>query len=255
MRAVAGHIVVCAELEIKIPATVWQGFERDCRFIPIIGGVSGARLLKQSGAQGCLWVLFGTPDEKRGAIARGAIFRTSFPNLSEYEIFVPQQKTGAETVSRARLQQRLLNGRRKSRRRVVHMCRTEIFLRRRPRHLRVARWVYANKMFRNNPRRRCRNGVLTNLQSPYGGTHSENFQIMGVPQIQLHFPEIKFQDISVLRWKRASLQRRRPFQTRACSAKCGFEKERGFALKAPRGFAAIVRPDFYPLFRARNILP
>lgn len=177
-------------------------------------------MLKQSGAQRCLWVLFGTHDERRGAIARGAIFRTSFPNLSECEIFVPQQKTGAETVSRARLQERLLNGRRKSRRRwFIYAGRKFPAL---PNTAFVAvRGLCVKKMLRNNPRRRCRSGVLTYLQSPYGGTHSENFQIMGVPQIQLHFPEIKFQDISVLRWKRASLQRRRPFQTRACSARYG----------------------------------
>lgn len=55
--------------------------------------------------------------------------------------------------------------------------------------------------------------------------------------------------------KRARLQRLSFPKTRAYSAKCGFEKERGFARKAPRRFAAIVRPDFCPLFRARNILP
>ena len=134
------------------------------------------------------------------------------------------------------------------------MCRAEIFLRRRPRYLRVARWVYANKMFRNNPRRRCRNGVLTNLQCPYSGAHSENFQLWAFRKFNFIFPENKM-DTPVLLGnaqvcKGAGLSKRGLIPQNA-----GLKKKRGFARKAPRRFAAIVRPDFCPLFRARNILP
>lgn len=118
----------------------------------------------------------------------------------------------------------------------------------------AARWGYANKMFRNDPRRRCRKGVFTGLRSPYSGTHSENFQLWAFRKFNFIFPENKM-DTPVLLGnaqvcKGAGLLKRGLVpQVRT------WRKERGFARKAPRRFAAIVRPDFCPLFRARNILP
>ena len=97
------------------------------------------------------------------------------------------------------------------------MCRAEIFLRRRPRHLRVARWVYANKMFRNNPRRRCRNGVLTNLQCPYSGTHSENFQLWAFRKFNFIFPENKM-------IHRFCLETRKSAKAQGCSNAALFRK-------------------------------
>ena len=97
------------------------------------------------------------------------------------------------------------------------MCRAEIFLRRRPRHLRVARWVYANKMFRNNPRRRSRNGVLTDLQCPYSGTHSENFQLWAFRKFNFIFPENKM-------IHRFCLETRKSAKAQGCSNEALFRK-------------------------------
>lgn len=95
---------------------------------------------------------------------------------------------------------------------------------------------------------------LTNLQCPYSGTHSENFQLWAFRKFNFIFPENKM-DTPVLLGNAQVCKGAGLSKCGLIPQNAGLKKKRGFARKAPRRFAAIARPDFCPLFRARNILP